>query len=649
MPQTLYSLEDALQFESLLIELSARFINLSAHQVDTEIEDAQRRVCECLGLHLSSLWQWDAGNPDLFLLTHLYREEGGPEVPGSMSGSEHFPWGQKQILAKKPLAVSSAHSMPPEAAIDQENMLYFGVKASLDIPLVVGEGPVFGVLGFCDMEAERVWSGKLIHRLELVAQIFANALARKKSEEELRLSEQRLNLATESAGAGWWSLDVASGCFWMTPAVRAMHGYTPDEVVDVKRFLGLVYPEDRENVQQILDAVIQERNEGLVEYRIDLNGQLRWMAARGRVQCEDHQKADALMGVTVDVTEQRLNEERLTRALQEVGQLRDQLEKENTYLREQLGRNDGQDAIVGESKPVLEMIAQAQQVAPTDSSVLITGETGTGKELLAQAIHSMSPRKSKTMIKVNCAALPAALIEGELFGREKGAYTGAMTRQSGRFEVAHHSTIFLDEIGELPLDLQSKLLRVLQDGQFERLGSHKTLSVDVRIVAATNRDLAAMVREGEFREDLFHRLNVFPIEVPALRERKDDIPLLVWKTVEELNSKMGRAVDRISKSTMERLKKYPWPGNIRELRNNIERAMIISAGRALKVHFPEQGLIVSNLPSTLEEVERAHILRILESTGWRISGKKGAAEILGLLPTTLHARLKKLGLSRPAR
>jgi transcriptional regulator with GAF, ATPase, and Fis domain len=355
------------------------------------------------------------------------------------------------------------------------------------------------------------------------------------------------------------------------------------------------------------------------------------------------------MGVTVDVTERKLNEERLEQALQEVGQLRNQLEMENIYLREQLGRDDGQDAIVGESKPVLEMIALAQQVAPTDSTVLITGETGTGKELLAQAIHSMSPRKARAMIKVNCAALPAALIEGELFGREKGAYTGAMTRQSGRFEVASGSTIFLDEIGELPLGLQSKLLRVLQDGQFERLGSNKTLTVDVRVVAATNRDLTAMVREGEFREDLFHRLNVFPIEVPPLRERKEDIPLLAWKMVEELNSKMGRAVDRISKSTMERLKHYAWPGNIRELHNKIERAMIVSTGKTLKVHLPEQDPTGTNLPATLEEVERAHVLNILEGTGWRISGPKGAAEILGLLPTTLHARMKKLGLSRPAR
>jgi len=653
MPQETYSIEDQLRFESLLANLSSRFVNLPGQLVDREIEDAQRRVCECLGLHMCSLWQWEVGNPDIFILTHLYRPQGGPEVPERMSGSEFFPWGQKHAQAQKVVAVSSVDTMPtdtdPDAAVDRASLRHYGIKASLDIPLVVGEQPPFGVLGFCDVLEERVWSKELIQRLELVAQIFANALARRGAEQELQLSEQRLKLAAESAGAGLWSLDVESRCFWITPVVRAMHGYTPDEEVDLERFMRLVYPEDREAVQNALGAVMQKGGEGQVEYRIVVDGTMRWMSARGRLQRRGHQKAEAVMGVTVDVTERKQNEERLELALQEVDQLRNQLEMENIYLREQLGRDDGQDAIVGESKPVLEMIAHAQQVAPTDSTVLITGETGTGKELLAQAIHNMSPRKARTMIRVNCAALPAALIEGELFGREKGAYTGAMTRQSGRFEVASGSTIFLDEIGELPLGLQSKLLRVLQDGRFERLGSNKTLSVDARVIAASNRDLTAMVQEGEFREDLFHRLNVFPIEVPPLRERKEDIPLLAWKMVGELNSKMGRAVDSISKSTMVRLKHYPWPGNIRELRNKIERAMIISTGKTLKLHLPDQDPTVANLPSTLEEVERAHVLNILERTGWRISGPRGAAEVLGLLPTTLHARMKKLGLARPAR
>jgi transcriptional regulator with GAF, ATPase, and Fis domain len=294
------------------------------------------------------------------------------------------------------------------------------------------------------------------------------------------------------------------------------------------------------------------------------------------------------------------------------------------------------------------MLALAGKVAITGAAVLITGETGTGKELLAQAIHDLSSRKATTMVKVNCAALPAPLIESELFGREKGAYTGAMTQQVGRFEIADGSTIFLDEIGDLPLDLQVKLLRVLQDGEFQRLGSHRTLKVDVRVIAATNRDLAAMVREGRYREDLFHRLNVFPIVAPTLRERITDIPLLVWKFVEVFNRKMGRSIDSIPKPLMERLKQYHWPGNVRELRNMVERAMIVSEGRTLMIELPDGHSASAPAPSkTLTDVERHHILDVLESTRWRISGKGGAAEVLGLQRSTLRSRMKNLGIVRP--
>jgi transcriptional regulator with GAF, ATPase, and Fis domain len=259
----------------------------------------------------------------------------------------------------------------------------------------------------------------------------------------------------------------------------------------------------------------------------------------------------------------------------------------------------------------------------------------------------MSGRSGKSMVIVNCAALPPPLIESELFGREKGAYTGAMTRQVGRFEVADGSTLFLDEIGDLPLDLQVKLLRVLQDGRFERLGSNRTLTANVRVITATNHDLGAMVRDGRFREDLFHRLNVFPIDVPPLRARVSDIPLLVWRFVQEFNKKMGKSIDSIPTQAMERLKQFPWPGNVRELRNLIERAMIVSDGRSLTIDLPAGTRGPTSSPVTLEEVERKHIRDVLERVHWRISGKGGAAEILGLRPTTLHSRMRKLGISRP--
>ena len=351
--------------------------------------------------------------------------------------------------------------------------------------------------------------------------------------------------------------------------------------------------------------------------------------------------------ILVNALERKRSDERLRQTLEEVQRLRDRLQMENVYLREQLRREDGQAHIVGESEGILKMLAQARRVARTDSTVLITGETGTGKELLAQAIHDMSSRSGKTMVIVNCAALPPLLIESELFGREKGAYTGATTRQVGRIDVADGSTLFLDEIGDLSADLQVKLLRVLQDGRFERLGSNRTITANVRIISATHHDLSAMVRDGRFREDLFHRLNVYPIEVPPLRSRVSDIPSLVWRFVQEFNKKMGKSVDSISSQTMERLKQYPWPGNVRELRNLIERAMIGCDGHSLTIDLRASATGMASVPVTMEEAERKHIQDVMELVNWRIRGNQGAAEILGLPPTTLHSRMKKLGITRP--
>jgi transcriptional regulator with GAF, ATPase, and Fis domain len=302
------------------------------------------------------------------------------------------------------------------------------------------------------------------------------------------------------------------------------------------------------------------------------------------------------------------------------------------------------------------VLAQVEQVAGTPATVLIAGETGTGKELLARAIHAHSARKNRPLLMLNCAALPATLVESELFGREKGAYTGALTRQAGRFELADGSTLFLDEVGELPLEVQAKLLRVLQSGEFERLGGTRTLRADVRILAATNRDLEQAVRDGKFRRDLYYRLAVFPIRLPPLRERTDDIPLLVWKFVKEFAAAMGKTIDSIPRHTLERLKSYAWPGNIRELRNVIERSLIVSRSTTLEIDMPstsvgppETGMAPAAAESGLKikEVERRHILAVLEKVGWRVSGPQGAAVLLGLKPTTLESRMAKLEIHRP--
>jgi PAS domain S-box-containing protein len=353
-------------------------------------------------------------------------------------------------------------------------------------------------------------------------------------------------------------------------------------------------------------------------------------------------------GISVDITQRKQDEQNLKKAYTKIEQLKDQIQQENIYLREEIEVNYKHEEIIGKSGPVKKMLSRAEQVAETDSTVLILGETGTGKELLARAIHHMSPRKDRSMVKVNCGTLPATLIESELFGREKGAYTGALAKQAGRFEIADGSTIFLDEIGDLPINLQIKLLRVIQEGQFERLGSIKPISVNVRVIAATNRNLTEALQEGRFREDLFYRLNVFPITVPPLRERLDDIPLLVSAFVREFEEKMAKQIETISQNSINALQGYAWPGNVRELHNVIEQAMIINKGRTLVLRSPAEPRPLKHNLYKLDDVERNHILKTLEATGWRVKGKQGAAEILGLKPSTLHFRMKKLGIRRPS-
>lgn len=333
---------------------------------------------------------------------------------------------------------------------------------------------------------------------------------------------------------------------------------------------------------------------------------------------------------------------------QEITELKKKLEAENNYLREEIKLNHAHGDIIGQSPAIKRVLLQAEQVAPTDANVLILGETGTGKELLAHTIHRISSRKEHTMVSVNCAALPSTLIESELFGREKGAYTGALSKQIGRFELANGSTLFLDEIGELPLEMQTKLLRIIQCGEFERLGSSKTIKVDVRLIVATNRNLEEMVNAGMFREDLYYRLNVFPITLPPLRERCEDIPLLVWALVKEQEKKLGRKIEKISQQSINKLSQYFWPGNIRELRNAIERAMILNQGKNLEIkpenYINKQTNKRQSTSMTLNEVESEHILAVLKQTNGRIRGENGAAVVLGLKPTTLESRIKRLGI-----
>ncbi|HUO63243.1 MAG TPA: sigma 54-interacting transcriptional regulator [Terriglobales bacterium] len=341
-------------------------------------------------------------------------------------------------------------------------------------------------------------------------------------------------------------------------------------------------------------------------------------------------------------------EAQLLAQLAEIRQLQARLEAENTYLREEVAPAAGFADIVGRSPAIQTVLARVAQVAPTPTTVLLLGETGTGKELLARAIHDRSSRRSRTLVTVNCAALPPTLIESELFGHEKGAFTGATATRAGRFELADGGTLFLDEIAELPLELQPKLLRVLQDGEFQRVGGTRTYKVDVRIVAATNRDLVREIDEGRFREDLYYRVATFPIHVPPLRDRREDIPLLVWSIIERRQAALGHRIETVPKRVMDALMHYGWPGNVRELQNVIERALILSPGSALWLAEP-LAASTRRTPDRLDEIEREHILRVLERCGWRINGRGNTAAVLGLEPSTLRSRMLKLGIRRPAR
>ncbi len=353
--------------------------------------------------------------------------------------------------------------------------------------------------------------------------------------------------------------------------------------------------------------------------------------------------------VFANAFQRQRSDDALRAALAENEQLRERLERENVYLRAQVTLKHHHGRIIGKSRALKKVLSEAERVAGADTPVLLLGETGTGKELVAQTIHELSPRRARPMVIVNCASLPATLIESELFGREAGAYTGAASAQVGRFTIADGSTLFLDEIGEFPIELQAKLLRVLQDGRFERLGSPESVTVDVRIIAATNRNLEKALQEGKFRVDLYHRLKVFPIRVPPLRERHEDIPLLVWAFVEVFGHRMGKTISSIPRRTMEHLQQYSWPGNVRELSNVIERAMILSTGDSLLVEIPTLGPGSRWPQMTLNEGMREQILRVLQDTGWRIRGAGGAAEILAVKPTTLEARMAKLGITRKSR
>jgi chemotaxis protein methyltransferase CheR len=474
---------------------------------------------------------------------------------------------------------------------------------------------------------------------------------RKKAEDSLR--ELELMYRTVADFTYDWELwtNLDSTFRYVSPSCERITGYTADQFMhDPNLFRDIIVSEDRKVWDEHHHDAHEEYKLREIQFRIKRrDGSTCWIEHACQPVVGPLGEVLGFRSSNRDITERKKVEQKLRLALAEITKYKEQLEEESACLRQEINLVCNYKSIIGSSNALKYVLFKIEQIAAADTTVIIFGETGTGKELIARAIHEQSLRKDRPMLTINCAALPTNLIESELFGHEKGAFTGAHARQAGRFEIADKATLFLDEIGELPLASQAKLLRVLQDGEFERLGSSRTSRVDVRIIAATNRDLEEDVRQGKFRQDLWYRLNIFPITVPPLRERLDDIPQLLEFFIDKFSRKQGKVITSMGMTVLETLQQYPWPGNIRELENVIERAVITTTGSSLSL---ADALLPSSaekqLPfKSLAEMERNYILKVLEETNWKVSGKNSAAEILNLNRSTLRARMDKLDIRKP--
>jgi len=506
--------------------------------------------------------------------------------------------------------------------------------------------PDSGAVVWVEERGEAVINGD--GKAKKVTGVVMDITERRRSEEALRVSETRFRIMADSAPVMIWMAGPDERCSYFNQGWLNFTGRNIEEELGTG-WTEIVYPNDYVRFLDTYANAFQTRESFQIELRLRRSdGVYRWIYDCGTPRFASDGEFLGFIGSCIDISDRKGAEEALKSAHEEVSKLKNQLEAENVYLQEEIKLAHNVNEIIGESAAIKYVLFKIEQVCQTDTTVLILGETGTGKELVARAIHNQSSRKDRPLVKVNCAALSASLIESELFGHEKGAFTGATARKIGRFELADGATIFLDEIGELPHELQAKLLRVVQEGEFERLGSTKTLKVDVRILAATNRNLKDEVEKGRFREDLWYRLNVFPLTVPPLRQRKEDIPLMVEHFVNAFSRKVGKTISSISSLTLKKLKDYWWPGNVRELANVIERAVVNASGPMLHIldHFEEPRTGKDGFNRTLEEVEKEHIVKTLEATGGKVEGLSGAARALGLHPSTLRARMLKLGIQK---
>jgi PAS domain S-box-containing protein len=649
-----------IEFQTRLTSISNSLATVGHSNVDGIISQALHQIGDAYGLDRIRLW-WDDRQTETSLCSHQWDRDGGMSI-GRIVRTDELSWSRKELRASRCFSFHTIDDMPAEAEKEFISARAEGVKSLLGVPVII-DAEIVGSVSFVTTSKIRDWPGHIMAELQLLGQVLASSWQRneyfrklKENEADLMRSQYvaQIGIFSETALAGKSLLD-GFGTSKFSHQACVIFGIEPGtETVELA--ISRIHPDDRDGIPGAVREVFRPGTVYTREYRvIRPDGSMVHVEDRTEVEHDDKNRVCRWFGTVQDVTNRVAARSSLESALDEVAALKDRLLDENLYLKREIRNTRRADKIIGENPQFRSVIVAAEKVAPTDVTVLILGETGTGKELIAREIHELSDRSQSPLISVNCAALSSELIESELFGHEAGAFTGAENQRIGRFELADKGTLFLDEIGDLSIDVQAKILRVLQTEDFERLGGVETLRVDVRVIAATNRNLGKMVETGEFRADLYYRINSFPIALPALRDRRSDISILTNFFVEKHAGHLAKEIDSVSQDMIHRLMQMDWPGNVRELESYVQRALIASTGPVLD-YFEggtanEQSALIDDreghsVVHELDAIQHQHITRVLDRCGWVIGGENGAAVRIGMPPSTLRSRMKRLGIRR---
>ena len=621
------------------------------------LKDSQRLLQTVIDTIEGEVFVKDANGKYLFV-NNAFGKDFGVDPKAVIGKDDFFVFSPEEAAKlqendKRIMAGKTADTIEESGVVKGKNVTYLTNK----VPLIDNDGNVLGIcgVGFDITRQKKMEKALKEAHIDLERRVKERTAQLSETVDKLREAELRYRTVADFTYDWEYWTNLDGTLRYVSPSCERISGYTPRQFMDnPSLYREIIIPEDQDVWGKHYHDSRKEPKAKEIQFRIRArDGAIHWIEHVCQPVRGDQGELLGFRASNRDITKRKEGEIKLQKAYSAIEELKAQLEADRTYLREEIKLEHNYENIIGNSDMLKYVLFRAEQVAPTDTTVLILGETGTGKELIARAIHNASPRRERPLIKVDCASLPANLIESELFGHEKGAFTGAVDKRMGRFELANGATLFLDEIGELPLDLQSKLLRVLQDGEFERLGSSQTLRTDVRVIAATNRNLEEDVSKKHFRMDLWYRLSVFTISVPPLRERSEDMGLLVNYMIKNFEKKLGKRIRSVPTHIFTKLQNYSWPGNVRELENVIERAVINTQGDKLQLedsldeHRPED-IESPDLPiQSLEEIEREHILLTLRKTNWKIHGKDGAAVLLDINPSTLRGRMRKHRIHRP--